>query len=344
MAQRRVTSRDVARHAGVSRTTVSFVLNKVDAANISEETRARVLQAARELGYVPDAAARMLASGQSRTIGLIISHAQHIRVDAFIPQVLYGLNEISRQRGFRLLLETVDDVSEPEAYIDLVHSKQIDGLVVLNPRGDDPQLARLFDQGYPLVLIGSHPHPNAAYVNVNQVKASRRITAHLIGLGHTRIGFINYAPAHYIGATERLRGYREALLDAQLPLDESLIRFGDYSAASGYEAMTGLLAAAPRPTAVVAGNDTIALGAIAAIHEAGLRIPEDIAIVGYDDIPNAAYFVPPLTTIHSPARRQAQLSMELLIQLIEGKTPPARQITLDAELVIRHSCGARGEE
>jgi LacI family transcriptional regulator len=316
------------------------VLNNVSAANISEETRARVLQAAQELGYVPDAAARMLASGQSRTIGLVISHAHHIRVDAFIPQVLYGMNEISRQHGFRLLLEAVEDVSRPDAYIDLVRSKQIDGLLILNPRSDDPQLPQLLDRRYPLVLIGAYPHPAAHYVQIDQIKSCCVATAHLIGLGHQRVAFINYAPPEYIGAVERLHGYQKALADARIAYDERLVRFGDYSAESGYAAMRSLLDGAPRPSAVFAGNDTIAFGAMAAIHEAGLRIPEDIAIVGYDDIPKARYAIPPLTTLRSMPLEQAQRCMAMLIQLISGETPPTSQVTLDAELIVRQSCGA----
>lgn len=341
MARRHVTSSDVAQRAGVSRTTVSFVLNNVPGMNISEETRQRVLQAARELGYVPNAAARMLVSRQTRTIGLIVSHAHHIRVDAFIPQVLYSLNDVCRQHGFRLLIESVEDVGQRDAYTELVRSKQIDGLVVLNPRSDDPQLPRLMNEGYPLVLLGDHPHPAAYFVQVDQVRSSYAATSHLIGLGHDRIAFINYAPTHYIAAAERLRGYQKALAAADITLDDRLVRVGNYSPGSGYEAMASLLALDPRPTALFAGNDTIAFGAIAAIHEARLRIPEDIAVVGYDDIPKARYAVPALSTMRSPALKQAQRCGEMLIKLIRGEAPAQRQVILEAELVVRRSCGAK---
>ncbi len=340
MASKRVTSSDVARRAGVSRTTVSFVLNNVPGMNISEATRERVLQATRDLGYVPDATARMLASGQTRTIGLVISHAHHIRVDAYIPQVLYGLNEVCRQHGFRLLLDTVEDVTQPDAYVELVRSKQIDGLVVLNPRSDDPQLPQLMHERYPVVLAGHHPHPEAHFVHVDPVTSSSIATSHLIGLGHERIAFINYAPTSYIGAAGRLQGYQQALEAAGIAADDRLVRFGNYSPASGYEAMQSLLTVAPRPTALFAGNDTIAFGAMAVIHEAGLRIPEDIGVVGYDDLPKARYAVPPLTTVRSPAIEQAQCCAEMVIALISGTPLREQQVMLEAELVVRHSCGA----
>jgi DNA-binding LacI/PurR family transcriptional regulator len=341
MSRQRVTSRDVAKRAGVSRTTVSFVLNNVQGMNISAETRQRVLEAAKELDYVPYAAARTLASGRTRTIGLVISHAQHIQVDVYISQVLYILNEVCHQHGFRLLIEALEDVSRPDAYVELVGARQIDGLVVLNPRLDDSQLPQLMEQGYPLVVMGDHPHPTACYVNVDQVRSTESGVAHLIGLGHRRIAFINFAPLHYLAAAGRLSGYQAALESAGLAFDERLARVGNYSPASGYATMASLLENDPLPTALMAGNDTIAFGAIAAIHEAGLRIPDDIAIVGYDDIPKARYAVPPLTTMRLPALEQARRCGEMVIQLVSGKAPVERQVTLEAELVIRHSCGAK---
>jgi DNA-binding LacI/PurR family transcriptional regulator len=234
----------------------------------------------------------------------------------------------------------VKDVSQPNAYVELVHAKQIDGLVVHDPRSDDPQLPGLIDTDTPIVFSGYYPHPMAYWIDVNSAKSSYAATSHLIRLGHKRIAFINYAPTKYIAATRRLQAYQEALAAAGISLDDRLVRFGDYSPESGYEAMASLLALDPRPTALFAGNDTIAFGAMAAIHEAGLRIPEDIAVVGYDDIPKARYAVPPLTTMHSPALEQGQRCGELVMQLIGGEEPAERQVILEAELVIRRSCGA----
>ncbi len=338
MSRKRATSHEVAKRAGVSRTTVSFVLNNVEA-NISKETRQRVLQAAKELDYVPDAAARMLASRQTRTLGLVIFDAIHLQVDAFISKVLYSLTEVSREHDFRVIVEAVEDLGRDDAYLSLVQAKQIDGLIVLNPRSDDSQLPRLIDEGFPLVLVGKIKHPGAYCVY--HKSAVREAVTHLISLGHERIAHITYAPIAYRSADSRLRNYRRALAEAGINADEKLIRYGNYTAQSGYEAMNSLLAAKLRPTAVFAGNDTIAIGAMSAIHRHGLRIPEDIAIVGYDDIPVAPFTIPPLSTVRTPALMQGRLAGEMLIKLLQGEKPARPQIMLETELLIRESCGAK---
>lgn len=341
----RVTSYQVAQRAGVSRTTVSLVLNEVRGVNIREETRRRVLRAAEELGYVPNAAARSLVSGQTRTLGLVISHAEHLQVDAFIPQLLYGFGLVSRQRGYRVLLETVEDVTKPDAYTELVRGNRIDGLAVLNFRCDDSQLPELIRRGFPVVLIGFHPWPGLEdkifAVETDGVAAAIRATRHLIALGHRRIAHITFSPENYYATQDRLRGYRQALQAAGIEWDPAWVRYGNFSAASGYQAMRQLLRRKPYPTALFAGNDTIALGAMAAIHRKGLRIPEDIAVVGYDDIPTAPYMVPPLTTVRISPLEQGRIAAEMLSGLIEGNPPQHRRICLPAPLIVRESCGAK---
>lgn len=338
MRRKRPTSYQVAERAGVSRSTVSLILNDVPGMKFAEVTRERVLQAAQDLGYVPDAAARTLASGETRTLGLVLFDAHHLRIDAFISQVLYSLAEVSREQGFRIIIETVENVERDEAYADLVRAKQIDGLIVLNPRSDDEQLPRLIDQGFPIVLIGKIRHEGAHAVY--HASSAELAVSHLSGLGHRRIAHITYAPIHFLSANDRLSGYRRALAKAGIPLDEALVRVGDYTAGSGYDAMRSLLDAAPHPDAVFAGNDTIAVGAIAAIHEHGLRIPDDIAVVGYDDIPVAPFLTPPLTTVHVPALEQGRLAGEMLVDIIRGEDVPEQQIRLATHLVVRRSCGA----
>ncbi len=342
MSHKRVTSRDVAQRASVSRTTVSFVLNDVTSMKISEQTRQRVLDAARDLGYIPDAAARTLASGKTCTLGLIVSHAKLIPVDVFIPQLLHSLHDVCREHGYRLLLETAEYPDKPGAYERLVRAKQIDGLIVLSPRHDDADLHTLIETGYPLVLIGKYPHPGVhAVMPEISPEATYRTTAHLIGLGHRRIAVIHFMPIYDAATDYRLLGYRQALEEAGIPYDGGLVRDGDYSAASGFEAMASLLTASPRPTALVAGNDTIAIGAMAAISEGGLRIPDDVAVTGHDDIPTARFTVPSLTTVRMPAYAMGRRCGEMAIQLMAGKEPAERQVVFSTELVIRHSCGAR---
>lgn len=341
MKGKRPTSFQVAELAGVSRTTVSFVLNGVDKANISAATQTRVRNAARSLGYVPAAAGRTLASGRTHTLGLFICHAEHLQVDAFIPGALYGLNEVSQKYGFRVIVEAVPDPARPDAYLELVRAKQVDGLVVLNPRRNDKELSRVTKEDVPLVIIGASELPHAYTVSTDDRTApAERLTEHLIKLGHTRIAHISYGGLEYQGADERYQGYRQALAEVALPYDPALLRTGDYSAASGFLAMTSLLEAHADFTALFASNDTVALGAMAALRQRGLRIPEDVAVVGYDDIPMAAYAAPPLTTIRSPALEHGRLAGEMLIKLIRGEPVNKMQIQLELNLIVRESCGA----
>jgi DNA-binding LacI/PurR family transcriptional regulator len=343
MSSRRVTSREVALRAGVSRTTVSLVLNGVRTAHISPETRQRVLEAANELGYAPSAAARVLVSGKTWTIGLLVAQASHLQVDAFIPQLLYSLASYSHRYGYRVLLETVEEPRGPDPYTRLVREQRIDGLIAVNTKVGDHDLEKFLQSDFPLVLLGSkeEPGPRAFVVCTDGEAASERAAWHLIQLGHTRIAHITFSSEDYGATQDRKRGYQNALKRAGIPFDPELVRYGNYSAASGYLAMKDLLGLKPRPTALFAGNDTIALGALAAIREAGLRVPEDLAVVGYDDIPTAAYLDPPLTTIRSQAQEQGRLALEALVRLMRGEELSERRVFLETPLIIRKSCGSR---
>jgi LacI family transcriptional regulator len=341
-AKRRITSHEVAERAGVSRTTVSFVLNDVAGAQISDETRQRVLRAARDLGYVPDAAARSLVSGRTYILGLVICQpANHIIIDAYIHQVIYGLSEAGRERGFRVMLESVEDVSQPDAYIHLVRAKRIDGILLSGPRSDDNQLPALIADGFPTVLLGRLNYNPAFFVDVNNQSAAFEAVTHLVKLGHQRIACITNGPLQYTSAVERLRGYRQALHQAGLPEDEALIRYGDFEPESGYREMQTLLNVQPRPTAIFVASDVVAFGAMAAIRDAGLRIPNDVAVVGFDDVPMSRYFTPALTTVRLSAVEQGRRGGEILIDLIEGKALAEPHVFLPTELVVRQSCGAQ---
>lgn len=338
---RRVTTHDIAREAGVSRTTVSHVLNNHPGIILSAKTRKRVLATARKLGYVPNSAAQMLVTGRSQTIGLILSRPDLISVDAFVPMMICGLNEACRTRGYRLLMETIDDSAEVDAYLDLAKSKRIDGLVVINPCKGDNALRKVIESKFPVLVFGSSGHPRENSIGTQDGQASCLATAHLISLGHQRIAHISYAPLVYLPARKRLEGYRAALKVAKLPFDKRLLAEGNFTCESGYSAMRQILASNAHPTALFAGNDTLALGAMVAVREAGLSIPEDFAVVGYDDIPAAAFTYPPLTTIRSHAFEQGRLLGEAATALLDGKEIGSQQDVLPLELIIRASCGAK---
>jgi LacI family transcriptional regulator len=338
---KRVTSQDVADQAGVSRTTVSLVLNDVPGTQFSEETRQRVIATADRLGYVPDAAARALASRRSQIIGLVLTRNPHsIASDGFLTQVLDGCLEVVHQHGLRLLIDVIDPQHQKEAYLQLVKAKHIDGLILSGPRFDDLALQALEEQDVPVVLMGQIPEMDFYSVDVDNRNASRTAVEHLAKLGHTRIALITNADPTYTAASERLAGYREALEAAQIVYVDKLVRYGDFDVHSGYNQMSDLLDSGETFTAAFVASDEVAFGAKAAIRACGLNIPEDIALVGYDNLPLAKYMEPPLTTIQLPALNLARQACELLIKLLEGVRPRKKQVLLDTHLVVRESCGA----
>ncbi len=340
MARKKVTSHDVAKLAGVSRTTVSLVLNDVPHTRITEGTRQRVLDAAKRLRYRPDAAARSLATKQTRTIALVLyQSADRIVGDAFLTSVVRGLCEVAQQRGFRLLLHPFEDVGKSEAYISLVLENSIDGLIVSGPRSDDEQLPKLREDGFPVVLLGQLNGAGIHFVDVDNAAAAFRAVSRLVQLGHRRIGLITNAPLEYTASAARWRGYQEALEEAGLPYDESIVRYGNFRAQSGYQAMEELLALTEPPTATFIASDEVATGALAALHERGISVPDGMAIVGFDDIPLARYLTPPLTTIRLPAYDLGLQAADMLIDIIQGEEIAETGVLLDTELIIRESCG-----
>ncbi len=338
---RRVTSEDVARLAGVSRTTVSLVLNNVPHARIAPETRQRVLEAARQLGYRPNAAARSLVSQQALAFGLVLCHPpEHVYTDPFLPQVILGITGVLHKTDYRLLVETAPDPSSNEVYLALAREKRIDGFIISGPRVDDRALLRLHQDGVPIVLLGRLPDVDIPSVDVDNVRAAYNAVSHLIRLGHRRIGMITNGPLRYTASRDRLLGYRQALERHEIPYDPDLVVEGQFTAESGEAAVERLLALDPPPTALFVASDTVALGALVALRRRGLQIPEDMALVGFDDIPLAAYVDPPLTTVRVPAYELGREAARLLLTLVQGQAPGTTHVVLSTSLVVRLSCGA----
>jgi DNA-binding LacI/PurR family transcriptional regulator len=337
----RPTQRQIAEEAGVSRTTVSLVLNDVAGVRISPQTRQRILEVARRLNYYPDAAARSLVSGRTQTIGFVLCQSPNrVFTDAFLPEVLRGVGDAMQESGFHVLLHSVEDVVAPEAYIGLVREKQTDGIILSGPRSDDQQLLRLKAEGFPVVLLGQLPGSGIAFVDVDNVKAAKLAVEHLVALGHRRIAMITNAPLAYTAARDRLAGYRQALETANTLFSEELVRYGDFREESGYEAMNQLLDLPEPPTAVFVASDLVAFGALVAIKERRLKVPADVALIGFDDVQLAHYVDPPLTTVRLPAYELGYRAATLLIQLIDRQPVEEQEILLRTELVVRQSCGA----
>lgn len=341
MARRRVTSKDVAERAGVSRTTVSFVLNDTPNVKISEETRQRVLSAARELDYHPDAAARSLASRRTGNVGLVLRQTPaQVFADAFLPTVLRGLSEVLDSSTYRILLQPLGMPDASDALAKLVKSQHIDGLIISGPRSDDDAVHELHANGFPVVLMGQLPDSDIPFVDVDNERAAFDATSHLIDLGHRRIALITHAPPAFTASQDRLAGYRRALESAGLTYDSTLVRHGDFREESGVAAMYELLKVTPRPTAVFAASDVLAFGVLEAAKSEGLRVPADLSVVGMDDVQLARYVDPPLTTLHLPAYELGYQAAHTLLRLIDGQAPPSA--LLPTELVIRESSAPPG--
>lgn len=335
--KKRSTSLDVAKVAGVSRTTVSFVLNDVPSVSISESTRQRVLDAAKQLNYSPNIAGKKLVSGKSYTIGLVLCQSpEQIFTDAFLPQVILGIEQAAMQQGFHVLLKPVDP-NDAGGYARLITENHVDGILLSGPRQEDTELIKLHQQGVPILLMGQLPNTDIPFVDVDATAGAELAVNHLIEGGHRSIGMITNAPLAYTSAQQRRDGYARALQKAHLPFDPQFIREGNYTPASGFEAMRSLLELTPRLTAIFVASDVVAMGAMLAVKQAGLHIPDDIALVGFDDIPLAEYFDPPLTTIHLPAFGLGWAGGERLIRIIQGEGLQDASLLLDTKLITRQS-------
>ena len=336
MRSRGVTSRDVAERAGVSRSTVSLVLNDVRTISISEATRKRVIDAARDLRYVPHAAGRALVMRRTRNIGLV--HSSFASSHGLLIDVIRGLTNVMSRYEHRLLVDIFPPGDDGTDLADLSRAKHIDGLVLFESRIDDPPLKAVVDDGLPVVLIGTVENDRLCSVDLDNRRAARMVTEHLIGLGHRRIGCITHAPREDSAAAARFAGYLDALQAAGIGFDAAVSSEADFHPGSGYVAMGKLLdASGTPPTALFVTNDLVAMGAMKRIRESGLRIPEDIAVAGFDDIPTAAFAAPPLTTLRFSAEEEGRRAGEMLIGLIEGRVEPGRREEIGTELIVRES-------
>lgn len=341
MPRPRPTQRQIAKCAGVSRTTVSLVLNDIPGVRIRPETRQRILEVARHLNYYPDVAARSLASGKTRTIAVVWHQGpDQIYQDPFLLGSLQGVTRMAHRYGYHVLFRPIDLGEPGDGYVELARGGHTDGLIISGPRSDDSHLSQLHQDGFPLVLHGQLRGTGIPSVDVDNTRGAVAAVNHLLALDHRRIGMITNAPLAYTSSRQRLGGYRQALEQAGLPYDESLVQYGNFDEESGHAAMAALLACEELPTAVFAASDVVAIGVLRAIHDHGLRVPEDIAVVGFDDIVTGRFITPALTTIRVPAFGLGWSAAELLIQIIEQDTPREIHVLLETELVVRESCGA----
>ena len=331
------TIRDVAEKADVSVATVSRVLNDSD--SVRAETEERVLSAARELDYLPNKAARDLRTKETRTVGVLLPNLH----GEFFAQVTRGLDERAREEKLHLLVSNSHtDEAEAESVLRSLLGR-VGGLIVLWPRLDVNFLDALVPEDLPVVLlntsVGAARFQTLSFDNQAGAYAA---VEHLAEHGHERVAILTGGPANY-DAQQRLAGYRRAVDDLDLVADPALEIAGDFTEEAGRSAVDRLLALDPSPTALFASNDSMALGALRGLHEAGVRVPDDVAVVGFDDIPMAPYATPSLTTVRAPTIALGTRAMNALLDASSGDEPSAHE-TLDTTLVRRESCGCPSED
>jgi LacI family transcriptional regulator len=334
-----VTISDVARSAGVSIKTVSRVVN--NEVNVAESTRKRVLSVIEALGYTPNPSAQRLARGQAGLIGLIF----HDATAAYVMDVLNGLLAVGEDYGYRVSLHRCN-IKQPEdiqRIIRVASQNQVEGMVFTPPCDNAPEIVEALNaMRFPFVQLTPYERSNrCSWVAATDEQGAADATRHLLALGHTRIGVIQGNPDHQ-ASWDRLRGVEAALHEAGLTLDPALVRQGDWTFDAGMAAAGELLTLPAPPTAIFAGNDEAAAGALQAAWTLHLRCPEDIAIVGFDDSPVARQLCPPLTTVRQPIGDIARAAMTLLInELIEGDGA-VKNMEVPTELVTRWSTASRG--
>lgn len=332
MKPSRVTREDVAAKAGVSTAVVSYVLNN-GPRPVAPETRAKVEAAIQELGYYPNELARGLRMQHSMTVGLIIPNLNN----PVYAQIATSLKSVCLEQGYLILLcNTGRDRVLEQRFVQMLRAKQADGVVVI-PSHDPHELVNLLREAHIPTVVLEHDLPGNHCIVVDDLTGGRLATQHLLALGHRRIGFIRFTAFTAISAL-RLDGYRESLEAAGIGFDPALIIESEDSYTAGCEAMERLLTLPDPPTAVFTHNDVLALGAMHAIQRRGLTIPDDLSVIGYDDIASAAYFNPPLTTVRFPTDAIGREAALMVLDLAQREPDlPPRTVRLSVQLIRRGS-------
>lgn len=329
----RPTIRDVAKQAGVSRQTVSRVINGSE--RVSPSTRLRVEDTIEKMGYRPDALARSMAKGRSSTLACISPNL----TDFTFASLIDGAEDFARRQGFFLLSASAPDEKTFGQLIDeLVSSRRVEGLLVINPFADDRHLH--LPKDFPVVLAGARPRDiDISSVALDDVNAAKRATQHLLSLGHRSIGCLT-GPLSEDCSQDRCQGFYDALHEADIKPVPEFILHGDWQPQSGYEAMKQFEELGRFPTAIFSQNDQMAAGLLRAARDMGLKVPDQLSVIGIDDIPMAGYLSPPLTTLHQDFQEIGRQAAGLLLEVVNDVDTKSKQLRLPAKLIIRRSTGS----
>lgn len=329
------TIRDVAKRAGVAPITVSRVIN--NSGYVNEKTRARVEAAIADLGYVPNVLARSLRSRRTGTLGLILTDISN----PFWTTVARGVEDAASDAGFNVILCNTDESEvEQDKYLHVLMQKQVDGVLLVPARSAVEPVKFIQSQNTSVVVLDRRiPNSQTDAVRCDSEGGAYQLTRLLLSLGHRRIAMLS-GPRGVSTAEDRVTGYRRALAEAGVDVDAAPVCYGEFSLGSGYDMTIQALARTPRPSALFAGNNFIAIGALRALRDAGLRVPEDLALVGFDDLPADLVVDPFLTVAAQPAYEMGRQATELLLARLSEEAPAAYQeIVLATEIVVRGSSG-----
>ena len=332
------TLEEIAKIAGASRSTVSRVINNDP--NVADDTRRRVLDVIRQFNFQPNRAARRLAGGRTHIIGLVIpTGISSVFSDPYFPNLIRGISTTCQDNDYSVMLWLAEAEYERRTIDQVLHNGFTDGVIISSMPLDESIVTSLIRSGLPFVSVGrSLSNPSVNYVDVENRRGALEAVMHLIRQKRRRVATIT-GPLNTIVGIDRRDGYLEALRIRAIPVNPELVVEGNFSEEDGYTAMKQLIPL--HPDAVFAASDSMALGAIRALREAGIKIPEEVALVGFDDLPIAAHTEPKLTTIRQPIQRTGSLAAETLIDILDHPDEIyARHIILPVELVIRETCGA----
>jgi DNA-binding LacI/PurR family transcriptional regulator len=336
----RATLKQIASIARVNVSTVSRAIN--DSPLITKETKEMILAIAERMNYFPNSLARGLVSQKSETLGIVLPTIYFLQ-GPFFSQVLSGIEHVSVQNGYNILIASATGKARDKHFpFNLTRARRIDGMLIINEYQRIANLTALKKEGFPFVFVNRHfTEDDMPCVASDNVQGGRLGTEHLIALGHRRIGIVT-GSLNLNSTHGRLEGYRAALLDAGIAYDEVLVQEGLFEKGieTGLQAGEKLLAQPNPPTAIFAFSDELAIGVMQAARNRGVRIPEDLAVIGYDNIEYSAHVNPPLTTIAQDPYAIGSNACQILIDLLNGKTPEKRNLLIPVQLIVRQSCGA----